>query len=43
LKIQNVSEISQIPGKKGKIKDDTKTVDCKKKYEETQERLFQFS
>ena len=31
LKIQNVSEISQIPGKKRKIKDDTKTVDCKKK------------
>jgi len=32
-----------IPGKKQKIKDDTKSVDCKKKYEETQERSFQFS
>ena len=32
-----------IPGKKRKIKDDTKTVDCKKKYEETRERSFQFS
>ena len=32
-----------IPGKKWKIKDDTKTVDCKKKYEEMRERSFQFS
>jgi hypothetical protein len=29
-----------IPGKKRKIKDDTKTVDCKKKYEETQELFW---
>jgi hypothetical protein len=32
-----------IPGKKWKIKDDTKTVDCIKKYEEMRERSFQFS
>ena len=29
--------------KKRKIKDDKRTVDCKKIYKETQERLFQFS
>ena len=32
-----------IPGKNWKIKDDKKTVDCKKKYEEMRERSFQFS
>jgi hypothetical protein len=29
--------------KNRKIKDDTNTVDCRKKYEETRERSFQFS
>jgi hypothetical protein len=32
-----------ITGKKWKIKDDTKTVDCKKNHEETRERSLQFS
>jgi hypothetical protein len=32
-----------ITGKKWKIKDDTKTVDCKKIYEEMREMSFQFS